>query len=206
MSKQRFSDILANDAGLKANQAKRKEIAAAIEATAAKIANIQSRIDAAGTADVRNMADAILTSGPQFDLVPVTALRDELEQLKLHQRALESATTKLDRLIESCISGLCRNYVPTCADDQRRRAQRIVDGFLSIAEADAEERRFLAEQEADGCAAARFPAIRFAHTGQTFGTWPSEAASVAALIDYYTKKIEYKPTAEQARRLATLSA
>lgn len=204
MSKQRFSAVLANDADLTTNQAKRKEIAAAIEDTAAKMANIQARIDGAAGADFRNIADAILVAGPQFDPVPVTALRDELEQLKLHQRALESATAKLDRLIDGRISDLCRHYVPTCVDEQRRRAQGIVDALLTIAEANAEERRFLADQEADGCAAHRFPAIRFQLTGRAFGDWPSEAARISALLDDYAQKIGYEPTTDQALRLAAL--
>ncbi|OGT12937.1 MAG: hypothetical protein A3F73_01240 [Gallionellales bacterium RIFCSPLOWO2_12_FULL_59_22] len=203
-SKPSFTSFVERDQELRNLKTRHAENAANIVAKENELAELNRRINEGANVDVRRLADAIVAGNNGFSAMPIAAMRDEYAQQEAHLAALRLAGEKLGKLVAARLAVIAEQYIPVRIDEQHARAHRIVDSLLTIAEANAEERRFRVELEADGFAAHRFSVVQYPVNKGPFGGWMSDALHLPELVKRYGDRIGYEASSEQRRRLDAL--
>lgn len=198
---------ISNGSSLKENQAlhqkliaQRAEIASRSQALVEQVENIER---AGG--DIRSLVEAVVAGGELADPVTATELRRELDLLTAKHRVLDGAIPKLDKLIQSQLGDINRDYAKSRLPEQQVRAHRTLDALLDLAEVSAEERSMRRIAEGDGCPGHYFPAFAYViHGGALTGSFHTERLHLTAVFEKF-KAMGFAPTTAHLKRLAALS-
>lgn len=198
MSKKSFSEYCAGDADLRRLKALQDTNDRNLFTTTTRISDIEAVVENPRGASA--MADAIL-AGEAPQTIDMVGMRSDLDHLRQHLEAYELAGAKIRSSIEDRRGHLVRAYISSSLKEERcANVARLIDGFLSIAEANVAEKRIFDELQADG-APDMFRPIQF-----IFGSFPGRWHTyIEQQIDFYGEQLGYRPTSAQRERLKELA-
>jgi uncharacterized phage infection (PIP) family protein YhgE len=199
-----FASILEQDADLQLLQERHGSISARILEATDALRSLEGKIELARTADnVRAMADAIVSGQ---DIEPKNApslaeLRDEYDRQDGILKAHRLAAQKIESKIKERVTALARDFLRKQAGTLKARVSAILDGLLTIAEANAEDARMRNELKKAGFPPEIFKGVARPLSGWVAGHGPTD---IDVLRSFIAANTGFEPTTQQSERITTL--
>ncbi len=196
-----------NGSSLKENQALYQKLSAQLAENKGRRQVLVEQVETieSGRGDISSMIEAVVAGGElHADPLTATDLRREIELLTAQQRILDGAIPKLDKIIQSQLGDINREYAKARLPEQQARANRMLDALLDLAEVSGEERTMRKAAEGDGCPGHYFPTFAYViHGGALTGSFHTEKLHLGALFEKY-KAMGFAPTTAHLKRFAAL--